>query len=181
MVHILLSMDQMRNVHMTIEHTPQYNKITCQAFGMYKQPVPISSSGHTMSDLAAFCKKHEITTAAVDDDTTKPLAQPSLLAAASPSKTSEKKTATKAPAEDGTEIIGDLNNDHWIIDRTTNELHRVHKCKRRALHAPDTGKTCPNPLTQIRNTRITKKKATQDSNNKDSTRVVDRFNDIQIF
>ena len=120
---------------------------------------PISSSGHAMFDLAAFCKKHDITTAAneVNDDTIKPLEQPSLLAAAYPAKTSEKKTTAKAPTEDGTEIIGDFNNDRWIINSTAHELHRVHKCKRRALFAPDTSKTCPIPLTQIHNTRTTKK------------------------
>ena len=111
----------MRNRHMTRERTPQCDKITCQAFGMYKQPVPISSSGHAMFDLAAFCN---ITTAAsaVDDGTTKPLAQPSLIAAAYPAETSEKKSAAKAPAEDGAAIIGDLNNDHWIINRTASSI-----------------------------------------------------------
>ena len=113
----------MRNLRMTIEHTPQCDKITCQASGMYKQPVPISSSGHAMFDLAAFCKKHDITTAAnaVDDDTTKPPAQPSLIAAAYPAKTSEKKSAAKAPAEDGTETIRDLNNDHWVVNQSRNQ------------------------------------------------------------
>ena len=39
-VPILLSIGQMRNLHMTIEHTPQCDKITCKAFGMNHQAVP---------------------------------------------------------------------------------------------------------------------------------------------
>ena len=40
-VPILLSVSQMRNLYMTIEHTPQCDKITCKAFGMNRQAVPV--------------------------------------------------------------------------------------------------------------------------------------------
>ena len=62
-VPILLSIDQMRNLHMTTEHTPQCDKITRKAFGMIRQPIPVSSSGHALLDLAAFCKQHDFRTA----------------------------------------------------------------------------------------------------------------------
>ena len=77
-VPILLSIDQMRNLHMTIEHTPQCDKITCKAFGMIRQPIPVSSSGHAMFDLAAFCRQHDARTAnkAVDDNKINPIAYP---------------------------------------------------------------------------------------------------------
>ena len=44
-VPILLSISQMRNLYMTIEHTPQCDKITCEAFGMNRQAVPVSGTG----------------------------------------------------------------------------------------------------------------------------------------
>ena len=31
---------------MTIDHTPQCDKITCKAFGMDRQAVPVSGTGH---------------------------------------------------------------------------------------------------------------------------------------
>ena len=62
-VLILLSIDQTRNLHMTIEHTPQCDKITRKAFGMIRQPIPVSSSGSAMFDLAAFCNQHDARTA----------------------------------------------------------------------------------------------------------------------
>ena len=51
-VPILLSISQMRNLYMTIEHTPQCDKITCKAFGMNRQAVPVSGAGHALVDLA---------------------------------------------------------------------------------------------------------------------------------
>ena len=42
---ILLSIDQTRNLHMTIEHTPQCEKVTCETFGMirhaYRYPIVV--------------------------------------------------------------------------------------------------------------------------------------------
>ena len=87
-VPVLLSVDQMRNLHMTTERTPQLDRITRKAFGVIRQPTPISSSGHAMLDLAAFSKQHDCRTATqvVDDDKIKPSAHLSLLAAAYPAQ-----------------------------------------------------------------------------------------------
>ena len=41
-VPILHGISQMRNLYMTIEHTPQCDKITRKAFGMNRQAVPVS-------------------------------------------------------------------------------------------------------------------------------------------
>ena len=59
-VPILLSVSQMRNLYMTIEHTPQCDKITCKAFRMNRQAVPVSGTGHALVDLAgvANVKSH---------------------------------------------------------------------------------------------------------------------------
>ena len=78
-VPILLRVDQMRNLHITSEHTPQCDKITCAAFAMIRQPIPVSSGGHAKFDLAAFCKRHNARTAnkAFDDDMINPIAYPS--------------------------------------------------------------------------------------------------------
>ena len=51
-VPILLSIGQMRSLCMTIEHTPQCDKITCKAFGMNRQAVPVSGTGDALVDFA---------------------------------------------------------------------------------------------------------------------------------
>ena len=55
-VPILLSISQMRNLYMTIKHTPQCDKITCKAFGMNRQAVPVSGAGHAPVDLAGVAR-----------------------------------------------------------------------------------------------------------------------------
>ena len=55
-VPILLNISQMRNLYMTIEHTPQCDKITCKAFGMNRQAVPVSGTGHALVDLAGVAR-----------------------------------------------------------------------------------------------------------------------------
>ena len=49
---ILLSLEQMRNLYMKFEHTPQVDYLTCAAFGMKNFPVPISTTNHLIIDLA---------------------------------------------------------------------------------------------------------------------------------
>ena len=51
-VPILLSLEQMRNLYMKFEHTPQVDYLTCAAFGMKNFPVPISTTNHLIIDLA---------------------------------------------------------------------------------------------------------------------------------
>ena len=41
---------------MTIEHTPRCDKITCKAFGMNRQAVPVSGVGHALVDLAGVAR-----------------------------------------------------------------------------------------------------------------------------
>ena len=55
-VPILLSIGQMRNLYMTMEHTPQCDKITCKAFGMNRQAIPVSGAGHALVDLAGVAR-----------------------------------------------------------------------------------------------------------------------------
>ena len=55
-VPILLSISQMRNLYMTIEHTPQCDKITCKAFGMNRQGVPVSGTRHALANLAGVAR-----------------------------------------------------------------------------------------------------------------------------
>ena len=55
-VPILLSISQMRNLYMTIEHTPQCDKITRKAFGMDCQAVPVSGTGHALVHLAGVAR-----------------------------------------------------------------------------------------------------------------------------
>ena len=53
-VPILLSLEQMRNLYMKFEHTPECDYLTCAAFGMEDFPIPISTSNHILLDLAAM-------------------------------------------------------------------------------------------------------------------------------
>ena len=56
-VPILLSVGQTRNLYMTIEHTLQCDKITCKAFGMNCQAVPVSGARHALVvDLAGVAR-----------------------------------------------------------------------------------------------------------------------------
>ena len=41
---------------MIIERAPQCDKITCEAFGPRRQPVPASGAGHALVDLAGVAK-----------------------------------------------------------------------------------------------------------------------------
>ena len=53
---ILLSISQMRNLYMTIEHTPQCDKTRGKAFGVHRQAVPVSGAGHALVDLAGVAR-----------------------------------------------------------------------------------------------------------------------------
>ena len=53
-VPILLSLEQMRNLYMKFEHTPECDYLTCAAFGMKDFPIPVSTTNHLLLDLAAM-------------------------------------------------------------------------------------------------------------------------------
>ena len=42
---------------MTMQRTPQCDKITCKAFGMGRETVPVSGPGHALVDLAGAAKR----------------------------------------------------------------------------------------------------------------------------
>ncbi|MHC4951460.1 MAG: hypothetical protein ACYTEU_10825 [Planctomycetota bacterium] len=60
-VPILLSLEQMRNLYMKFEHTPQVDYLTCAAFGMKNFPVPVSTTNHLIIDLADLKQSPELT------------------------------------------------------------------------------------------------------------------------
>jgi hypothetical protein len=60
-VPILLSLEQMRNLYMKFDHTPQVDYLTCAAFGMKNFPVPVSTTNHLIIDLAALKQSPELT------------------------------------------------------------------------------------------------------------------------
>ena len=53
-VPILLSIQQMRHLYMTFEHTPECHYLTCKAFGMKRYPLPLSNTNHIVLDLAGL-------------------------------------------------------------------------------------------------------------------------------
>ena len=53
-VPILFSIEQMRNLHMTLECSPTADLATCAAFGLYKTPLPVSTNNHLVLDLLGF-------------------------------------------------------------------------------------------------------------------------------
>ena len=161
-VPILLSIGQMRNLYMTIEHTPQCDKITCKAFGMNRQAVPVSGTGHALVDLAgvARVKSHgEIARKGLinyvydDDDSIKFQSEENLKSeTVCASKSSETKEEAATPR-----IIGTTKQDHWIHDEKNKKLIRVHITPRKALFTPIGAKGCPvNPdnISRERTTEI---------------------------
>ena len=163
-VPILLSISQMRNLYMTIEHTPQCDKITCKAFGMNRQAVPVSGTGHALVDLAgvaARVKSHGgiaikgLTNSVYDDDNSIhfPSREHSGSEQICASKESEAKEEIATP-----KTIGSLKQDHWILDKKNKQLIlRVHITPRKALFTPTEAKECPvNPdnISRERTTEI---------------------------
>ena len=55
-VPILFSIEQMRNLNMTIAHTNEGDYITCKAFNLFMVLLPVSKSGHAMLDLTSFVR-----------------------------------------------------------------------------------------------------------------------------
>ena len=147
-VPILLSISQMRNLYMTIEHAPQCDKITCKAFGMNRQAVPVSGTGHALVDLAgvARVKAHGeiahkgLTNYVYDDDNSikfpcRDLTKSETVCAAKSSETKEDLATPK--------IIGSQKQDHWTLDKKNKQLIRVHITPRKALFTPNGAKECP--------------------------------------
>ena len=141
-VPILLSISQMRNLYMTIKHTPQCDKITRKAFGMNRQAVPVSGTGHALVDLAgvARVKAHGeiaikgLTNYVYDDDNSirfpsGDISKSETVCASKPSETKEDLATPK--------IIGSQKQDHWILDRKNKQLIRVHMTPRKALFTPN--------------------------------------------
>ena len=138
-VPILLSISQMRNLYMTIEHTPQCDKITCKAFGMNRQAVPVSGTGHALVDLAgvARVKAHGefahkgLTNYVYDDDNSikfpsGDLTRSETVCAAKSSETKEDLATLK--------IIGSQKQDRWILDKTSSSSMCTLRTERRCSH-----------------------------------------------
>jgi hypothetical protein len=68
-VPILLSIQQMRQLYMTFEHTPECDYLTCKAFGMHRHPLPISNTNHIVLDLASLKQNpHVMLTHGLEED-----------------------------------------------------------------------------------------------------------------
>ena len=50
-VPILFSIEQMRNLRFTVEHTPMGEFLSCPGFGMKRTPLPVSTSNHAVLNL----------------------------------------------------------------------------------------------------------------------------------
>ena len=46
----------MRNLRMTLEHTPTADYATCEAFGRSRTVVPVSTNNHLIPDLLCFTR-----------------------------------------------------------------------------------------------------------------------------
>ena len=130
---------------MTIEHTPQCDKITRKAVGMNRQAVPVSGTGHALVDLAgvARVKSHGeiaikgLTNYVYDDDNSIrfPSGNISKSETVCASKTKEDLANPK--------IIGSQKQDRWILDKKNKQLIRVYITPRKALFTPNGAKECP--------------------------------------
>ena len=50
----------MRNLRMTLECSPTADLKTCESFGLYKTPLPISTNNHLVLDLLSFTSTRKI-------------------------------------------------------------------------------------------------------------------------
>ena len=126
---------------MTIEHTPQCDKITCKAFGTDRQAVPVS-------DLAGVARVKAygeiaikgLTNYVYDDDSSIkfPSGDISKSETVCASKSSETKEDLATP-----KIIGSQKQDHWILDKKNKQLIRVRITPCKALFTPNGAKECP--------------------------------------
>ena len=55
-VPILFSIQQMRNLRMTLEHTPTADYATCEAFGVNRTVLPVSTNNHLVLDFLCFTR-----------------------------------------------------------------------------------------------------------------------------
>ena len=53
-VPILFSVEQLRNLRMSIEHTPACDYLTCPLFGLKRFSLPVSTSNHNVLDAMMF-------------------------------------------------------------------------------------------------------------------------------
>ena len=53
-VPILFSVEQLRNLRMSIEHTPVGDYLTCPLFGLKRFSLPVSTSNHNVLDIMMF-------------------------------------------------------------------------------------------------------------------------------
>ena len=152
----------MRNLYMTIEQTPQCDKITCKAFGVNRQAVPVSGAGHALVDLAgvARVKSHGeiaikgLTNYVYDNNNSIHFfsGTHSMSEQVCASKESEAKEEIATP-----NTIVSLKQDHWILDKKNKQLIRVHITPRKAFFTPTGAKECPvNPdnISRERTTEI---------------------------
>ena len=56
-VPILVSIEQMRNLNVTIEHTNEGDFMTCPSFGLKRALLPMARSGHATLDLTSFVRQ----------------------------------------------------------------------------------------------------------------------------
>ena len=52
----LFSIQQMRNLRMSLEHTPTADYATCEAFGLNRTVLPVSTNNHLILDLLCFTR-----------------------------------------------------------------------------------------------------------------------------
>ena len=153
-VPILFSIEQMRNLNMTTQHTTTGDYITCDSFGLYQKLLPMAPSGHAMLDLSSVVQR-KYPRVHIDDSQTWSFTAEAL-ASSSPSST--KKPGASVPYDPDKEvIIGRPGGDHWIHTPGRAVLIRQHRVPRKNLYVP-TKKECPLPIEHLKPERHTEAK-----------------------
>ena len=67
-VPILLSLEQMRNLRIVLEHTPECDFITCESFGMKRTPLLVSTTNHVVLNFLDIVKAPTKTTPCQDGE-----------------------------------------------------------------------------------------------------------------
>ena len=137
---------------MTIEHTPQCDKITCKfctnTVKQFQYPVQARVQSH--GEIAV----KGLTNYVYDDDNS--------IQFLSREHSGSEQVCTSKEAKAKEEIvtlktIGSLKQDHWILDKKNKQLIRVHIAPRKALFTPTGANECPvNPdnISRERTTEI---------------------------
>ena len=139
---IFFSIEEMRNLSMTIAHTHEGDYINCKVFNLFQELLPISRSGHTTLDLPSFVRSNQ--PSAYVDPGNEWNFQCSSAYAAAP------KMPVRPQADPSDLDKGNPRQDHWTHIPGRHRLIRVHVTKTSFKFFIPQEKASPVPVEQLK-------------------------------